>query len=314
MEGLRKIADIARNHYEKIILILVLVGLGLAVWYVYDASQEEKLNIEKSVVEVMQRKPEPVPPADTTNAEVVLKLAQNPRSLSFGSPHNVLNPVKWRQNANTKQLTKITDEDDVTWGKMAITRISPLPFTITLDRIPNAGGYILGLTRLAAERPVDRRKKTLFVTVNVTNKFLDRLIILRAVKGPPDNPQELVLEFADSNEPFSITPEKPFERIEGYEADLRHEPFNLTLNNLRVGTPLKILDEEYVVVAITENEVVVSARANEKLYTVRARSNPPAGSPTGAAGQATPPAPDPSKVPAPGAAPPAGAGAPNKVP
>lgn len=316
MEGLRKIADIARNHYEKIILILVLVGLGLAVRYVYLASQAEKLKIEESLREVMQRKPTPVPPADTTAAEAVLKLAQTPRNLSFGSPHNVLNPVKWREHPTTKVKTKITNEDDETWGKMEITRISPLPLTITLDRMPASGGYVLGVTRLAAERPPDRKKKTMFfATVNVTNKFFDRLIALRLVKGAPEKPDELVLEFADNNEPFSVRPEKPFERIEGFEADLRHETFNLTLLNLRVGSPLKVLDEDYIVVAITENEVVASARANEKLYTVRSRNKPAAAPPTGAAGAATPQAPEPAKVaPAPANPPPPGAGAPNKVP
>jgi hypothetical protein len=58
-------------------------------------------------------------------------------------------------------------------------------------------------------------------------------------------------------------------RVEGYEADLKYPPESKDFKNLRVGGLVHFAGEDYNIVAITENEVVLSARLNDKKYTVR---------------------------------------------
>ena len=270
MEQLRNLGDVVRNHYEKFILTLVLVGLALAVVFVYRASQRAEAEVDVQVDEIARIKPKAVTPVDLTNATAILKAYAAPPTLNFGKPHNLVNPVKWKRRP-TGELLKI-DEDSaigVGWPKMFITRLVPLNFRISLDKIPTPGGYFIGYQNEAAERPDQRKKYAPYLKLNETNKMVPRPIVLREIKGALEKPDELVIEFIDSGEKFSITPDKPFERIESYEADLKHEITSQTFNRLRVGSPMRFLDDDYIIIAITQNEVVASARANDKKYTVR---------------------------------------------
>ena len=67
-----------------------------------------------------------------------------------------------------------------------------------------------------------------------------------------------------------VVKEKPFRRVDGYLADLKYDPEKKNWPNLRVGaggpgTPrITINGEDYIVVAITKNEVVLSAKSNDK--------------------------------------------------
>ena len=43
--------------------------------------------------------------------------------------------------------------------------------------------------------------------------------------------------------------------------------------NLRIGSTLTVAGDQYNIVAISENEVVLSARLNDKKYTIRQMAN-----------------------------------------
>ena len=51
--------------------------------------------------------------------------------------------------------------------------------------------------------------------------------------------------------------------------DLKYAPENKTWTSRRVGDPLFFNGEDYNIVAITENEVVLSAKSNQKKWTVK---------------------------------------------
>ena len=57
--------------------------------------------------------------------------------------------------------------------------------------------------------------------------------------------------------------------MEGYEADLNYPVENKSFPNLREGSKLMLGGEEYKVVTVSANEVVMSASLNDKKYTVR---------------------------------------------
>ena len=42
-----QLKQLLRQHYEKIILVLVLLLMGVAAWMIYGKSQEERENIKK---------------------------------------------------------------------------------------------------------------------------------------------------------------------------------------------------------------------------------------------------------------------------
>src|SRR5258705_2663898 len=107
MDLLKKIADLCKSHYEKLILIVELIILGVAVGYLYLESQKEKEKIGEFFKDVGRRSNKPVPPANLTNYQAIVGVAQNPPKLDFMQPHNLFNPVKWKKVGDKliKELT-----------------------------------------------------------------------------------------------------------------------------------------------------------------------------------------------------------------
>ena len=61
----------------------------------------------------------------------------------------------------------------------------------------------------------------------------------------------------------------PFQRVDGYSADLKYDPEKINATGLRVGADLKFAGDDYNVIAIDENEVILLAQSNQKKYTLR---------------------------------------------
>jgi hypothetical protein len=70
-------------------------------------------------------------------------------------------------------------------------------------------------TNAAAQRPTPR-------VVNLGNKT--EVFTLKDVKGPKENPAEVVLELTDSKKTVSLSKENSYREVAGYAADLRYEP------------------------------------------------------------------------------------------
>src|SRR3954470_14173877 len=94
-----------KNHYEKILLSLVLLGLaGAAVWLPFAIDQAKK---DLAVLTTtLPPKKEIKSPNLVTNIAVLEKF-KNPSTLELGSPHLVFNPVIWKQSMADGKLTKI---------------------------------------------------------------------------------------------------------------------------------------------------------------------------------------------------------------
>ena len=264
MESLQKIVEVFKLHYEKIILSLVLAGLAGAVWFLYQEGMKEEESNANFVTNVGHRKVKGLAPVDLSSYQNAFKLAQSPPPLILAGGHNVFNPVKWQRRPDGT-LIKIQTGKEVGPEAMTIGKITPLYFIISLDRVANAGGYMIGVTQQAAEKPAARLKRPKFVTQNVTNEFFT----LVEIKGSPEDPTELVLQLADTKEMVSIAKTKEYKKVMWYEADLKYPVENRNYPNQRVGSTITVAGDQYNIIAINENEVVLSARLNDKKYTVR---------------------------------------------
>jgi hypothetical protein len=266
MDFLKKIKDACRLHYEKILLIVVLLGLAAAVLYLSKAKESEEETIQSFLQGLDKTSGSKVKAVDLSANDAAVRLITNPPPLNFSLPHHLFNPVKWQRHPPpNNSLLKIGTGDEIGFKKLTIAKLTPLHFIINLERVPSPGSYYFGVTREAAERPMDRKKKQRFATLNTKNEFFT----LKEIKGPPEDPTELILELADGATKASVSTNNTYTQVEGYEADLKYAVDGKTFNNLRVNSPLRFLDEDCIVVAITQNEVVVLARSNDKRYTVR---------------------------------------------
>ena len=260
MDSIKKIGDVCKRHYEKLLLILALAALGVAVVWLYMETQSQEERIKEFFTDVQRRTVKMVKPADLTNYTAVLEKAKSPPPLELGLPHNVLNPVTWKQTPQG-DIVKLITGTETGLDKLEIVDIKPLNFTIAFERTAGPGYWI----NVTNEMVTVNRRIAQFATLNNTNL---KVFILREVKGAAEDPSELVLELKESGERISITREKSFARPEAYQADLRYPPENRTFTKQRVGAILKFGGDEYKIVTINQNEIVFLG-GNDKKHTKR---------------------------------------------
>jgi hypothetical protein len=287
MDSIKKLGEVCKQHYEKLLLIVALLVLAIAVAYLYMENQKQKERIKEFFTDVKRTKVSPVQPANLTNFNSVLATLQNPPRLDFGRPHYLLNPVKWKE---TPQGDLYKEEKGTESGidLLEIVSITPLNFTIAFERKAGPGFWINITNEVITGGP--GRRIAQFATLNATNT---KVFILRDIKGPPapEDPAqeeewvkqiELVLELKESGERVSISKEKPFMRAEAYQADLRYPLENKTFLKQRVGAQLSFGGEEYRISAINQNEIIL-LEGNDKKHTKRYN---PAAATVGAGGSA----------------------------
>jgi hypothetical protein len=267
--------DFLKKHYEKALLGLVLLGLAAAVVFMLTEIPKEKAYLKETTLKrsVLNNKPLPAPEMERFTA--VFARAEKPVPTKYSGPHNLFNPVVWKKTADN-QLRKAQDAGDVA-SAVAITKLNPLYTTISYE--PPGGGeppagldgkFLVSIQRDADLKSSARAKRSRYVSkAEPKTEFFT----LREVKGTPEKP-ELTLELADTGETVKVTAEQPFQRADGYSADLRYDPEKKTWAAKRVGDKLLFAGDEFAVAAIklvatNQFEVVLSAKSTGKKTTIR---------------------------------------------
>lgn len=272
MEQLKRIGALGRQHYEKVILVLVLLLMGGAVWVIYQQSQEERDTINKIPVGFERRAVKGVKPMDLGLIEKALQAATNPPTLNLGGSHNLFSPVPWIQYPG-KPVIKVETGQEAGIAKVQIAAIRPLSLSIAYDRpaISGAGetkvvtGYHTVLTNDLATSAA-RRRISQFMVLNDTNK---QAFVLVEAKGTPETPSELVARLKDfNNETVSFAPGKPYVRVIGYEVDLKYTVTGASFPAKRKDGTIVIEADTYKIVDITDTKVVLSDNSNGKRYTI----------------------------------------------
>ncbi len=273
MKFLRNAPALLKRHYEKALLALALLGFVGAVVYLNKMNSTENEKIADYDKDIGRRKPKPVQSADLTALTAALSQATNPASLNFSPPHNLFNPVKWQRRPDGS-LLKVETGREIGPNALEIAKLSPLSLIITMEQ-PAGTGFNMGVTQEGHTNALMRRK---YVSYLSTNSATDRVHSTRVFKLIDFNrtaqPPEAAIELADGTR-VTVSADKPFKRIMGYKVDLNYPPEpKMRLIDKRVGDVLTLAGEDYIIVAITENELVVSARSNDRRTTIRNNAAP----------------------------------------
>jgi hypothetical protein len=267
MKFLRNFPGLIKRHYEKVLLALVLIGLTAAVVLLNQMKNDENAKIEKYNENIRRQKVKPIPSVDLSMLATALQHATNPPAHSFSPPHNLFNPVKWQRRSDGT-LLKVETGKEVGSEALQIVKISPLNLIVSLDT-QSGSGVNMSVTQEAHTNRNWRIKMQSFLTTNSASERMhrSRVFVLKDLKVTPEGPQADI-ELADGTK-TTVTVGKPFTRVDGYKADLSYPPEKKTFNDQRVGDRLILGNEEYNIVAINQNEVVVSARSNDRRTTIR---------------------------------------------
>lgn len=260
--------DFIKKNYEKVLLGVVLLGLVVGALFLLMMIPRERQQLDEMSNAIIKKPGKELPPLDVARPLSLIQRGGGSGCLDLTTTNKVFNPMQWQRKPDGTVI-KVALGNEIGPEAVVVTKITPLYLTVTLDSVENIGGtlyYVVIAQNEAAAKPSDRGRKRFSAIPNVKK---DNFVI-REVRGPVENPTELVLEFVDGNERISVTKDTPFRRVAGYTADFRYPPENKTWPNQRVGAGLPgmpqivIASEAYNVVAITKNEVVLSARSNNK--------------------------------------------------
>jgi len=249
--------EFLRKHYEKLLLSVVLAGLIGAVFFMLKRIADEREFLDgkrKGITEKMN----PYKALNTSAYDSALQRTKTFHPIILHGQHNTFNPVLWQRKPDGALLKVVTGKEIGPTAAM-VTDISPLYYILDLERV-SGSSYQVSVIREALPNPADRIKRSRYVSLTSPKTEFFRL---KEVKGPADNPTELVFELADTQETVSIAKDKPFKRVDGYTCDIEYPLENQKFAKLRQGDEVAFGGEEYTV-DIKPDEVVLSAKSSTK--------------------------------------------------
>jgi hypothetical protein len=258
--------DFLKKHYEKILLGVVLLGLVGAVVFLPFLILHDRNMLDETRMGIISHPVKPLVPLDLTAESNTVQRLQLPCQLDFETTNKLFNPVEW-QRAVDGALIKIESGNEVGPGAVVVSHLVPLYFVLTLDSAETnefGARYIIGVEHQAAAVAWRRVKRQHYASVNEKNEAFT----ITAVQGPPANPTQLILQLTDSGEMAALSKPKPFRRVDAYMADLKYSPEGKNWQDQRVNDDLKFAGDDYIIVAINRNEVVLSAKSNQKKTTL----------------------------------------------
>jgi hypothetical protein len=214
--------DFIKKNWEKVLLGVVLVGLLIAVVMLPIKIAGEKAELEAVRLSITERPVKEIEPVDLSAMEQVVARANQPVSLDLTTSNRVFNPVPWKRSASG-QLLRVNTGDEIGVRAVQVDKISPLYLIVSLDSVltsDSGSRYVIGVERQAASSKRARVKRQTYAAVGEKNENF----LLRSVRGPAENPTAVELELSDTGQKVTVTPDKPFERVDGYMADLSYPP------------------------------------------------------------------------------------------
>lgn len=257
--------EFLKKHYEKLVLsVVLLVVAGVAFWLTQTVSQV-KTSLEEQLQTKVRGAKKPFQPVDLTNAVVAIQQFSKPAQLDLAQPHDLFNSERWIRGADG--LPKPDPRRELSTA-LKLMGTKPLSLVLTYVDVVGIGDpirYQFSIEQQHAKKPSDRRQVTLSLTEGTKNNYF-RLV---EVRGSKDKSTEVVVELVSGGDRVVLTKGKPFQKTMGYTADLRYEARDFL--NKRADETLSVAGTTYKIVAISRDELVVSApngtRTSVKLST-----------------------------------------------
>src|SRR5476649_2393299 len=241
--------EFIKKNYEKILLSVVLLGLVGALvmmWFIIAADKEKSDAMKQTY---LGGKVQPLPALDFTRQTNVMVRLQVPSGRDLSTTNKLFNPLQWQKKADGTMAP--VKPGQIGPDVAVITKITPLYFVVSLDSVVTnelGARYAFSVERQAAAFPAQRRPQRHFASVGDKNP----VFTLDHITGAPENPDQLFLKLPDG-QIVPVSKDKPYQRVDGYSADLKYDPENQKWLGRRIGADLKFAGDDYNIVAIHED-------------------------------------------------------------
>ena len=251
--------DFLKKHYEKILLTVALLGsVGLLVSMPFFIAADRKE--ADSHTNPTTHRPKPLPELDLTPQEQLIQRLKVPFALDLETTNKLFNPVEWQKTPDGLLVRR----ESLGEKAFAVAKITPLCLVLELDKVETnelgSARYSIGVQHQAAAKASQQRMQHRYVSVGEKNDTFQ----LVSLQGPPENPSQLTLKLLDSGETVTLQGSTPYKRVDAYSADLRYDPERKNWVNRRTGDALSFGGEDYNIVAIEADKVILSNQSNQK--------------------------------------------------
>lgn len=255
-----------KKNYEKVVLGVVLLGLFGALLYLPIAIKADKDNLQSIVDGITHAPPKPLPDLNMALEDGALGRVQSSYNLDLETTNRLFNPMQWQKASDGRWIENRTG-NELGPGAVQVTKIVPLYYILRLDSIEPANQfgparYVISIEQQDAPIAVQRRPRKHYLSAGEK----DAQLALISATGPAANPQ-LLVQIISTGEQVTITKTKSFQEVTGYAADFRYPPENRQWYDQRVGAVINLNRNDYKVVVIDQNELVLSAESNQKKTT-----------------------------------------------
>jgi hypothetical protein len=244
--------DFLKKHYEKLVLSIVLLAVAVAAFLLTVQVGNVKQTLADQLQQKIVKKGAVLPPINLSTNQAIATRAAARIKVVLDGQHNTFNPGSWEKTPDG--LRRKPGKAGL--AGLSITRVIPLNLVVAFKAVAGTAGeyrYQYSVIREFEKVPASRQAR--IKSLNLGAK--DDLIHLVEVKGPKEDPTELVCELVETRERFVLTKDKDFRKPFGYAADLRSEGKDFLAK--RVDDALNLSGVTYKIVAIGKDELVVSA-------------------------------------------------------
>lgn len=272
MEQLKKLGEIFKDHYEKVILGVVLLALLGAALYLPVRVAQNRQAIQEAQDKIERIPRQQSQPVDTARAVALLKRVGRTPALELAGDHFLVNPHTWKRTPNGDLIRIRTGEEEGPAG-LTLLETRPLYFRVAFEGVQASGDnvrYQFGVTDETAggARP---RKTLRFLTVGQPVREVP--FVLQKVNGDARDPASVEIRLKESNDVVTIAKDQPFARVAGHEADLRHDALGKQFKGVRARQNLALGSEPYNVVAVTKDTITLQSSKTQKRWTVQSRGS-----------------------------------------
>ena len=247
--------EFLKNHYEKLILIVILLSVAVAV-----ALLPAKVPAGLSGDAGGAVPPNKLPAISLKTNELAINKLETLTNVNLTSNHNLLNPVTWRRMQENGPLYKYVHPNEIGPGAIIVNRLLPLYTTITYEAPMPPNKFQFGIVQQAHKDTKQRSKKMLYLAINEKCDYF-RLVGVDAT--PEGAIQKLMLELPDGKM-VSVSKEAPYQAVAGYMADLIYPPERNAWTQKRVGDSIQFDQGTNNIVDISSNEVVLSSSSGKR--------------------------------------------------
>jgi hypothetical protein len=260
--------DFVKKHYEKILLAVVLLGLVGALVFLPFLIAKDQDEQRKNTLVVLNPPVKPLVPLELLRQTNAIERVQLPYTVDFSTTNKLFNPLQWQKKPDGTMVP--VKPGSVGPEAVMVTKITPLYLILSLDSMDTnslatnvqSARFVISVERQAAALPGQRIARKHYAS---WGEKVDMVKIVE-VKGSLEEPAQLqlVLQVTDVTNRVTIARDKPFRRVDGYMADLKYDLEGQKWTGKRVGQVLRFGGEDYNIVAITQDQVIISARSNQK--------------------------------------------------